>query len=266
MTSVIAFCAALLASSLWTAGHNEYFFKVAALALSLGLVIRITRAGTMGAALVGTLFAACLATGPIPTFRNIIFDSALPGLLTLFVLTTAATRFRKVDKARLGLAESSKGRSAAQIVANIGAAAMFASLAAAVRNPALHAAMVASVIASLAEATADTLASELGETLQGRVVLITTWKAVPAGTDGGISVKGTAAGMAGAIIVILVCTLTMRLSPRAAAATLTGALAGFFIDSLLGATLEPRGYLGNNGVNFLSTFAAALIAAVLVFA
>jgi uncharacterized membrane protein len=58
----------------------------------------------------------------------------------------------------------------------------------------------------------------------------------------------------------------MRLSPRAAAATLTGALAGFFIDSLLGATLELRGYLSNNGVNFLSTFAAALIAAVLVCA
>jgi uncharacterized protein (TIGR00297 family) len=265
MILVIGFCAALFADSLWRVGLHEYFFKVTALALCLGFVIWLMRAGTIGAASVGTLFAACLVAAPDGASGSIIFNSALPGLLTLFVLTTAATRFRKTDKARLGLAESSKGRSAAQIVANVGAAAMFASIAGAARNTALHAAMLAGIAASLAEATADTLASELGETLQGRVVLITTWKTVPAGTDGGISIKGTAAGIAGAIIVVLVCALTMRLSLPAAAAALTAALIGFFIDSFLGATLELHGYLSNNGVNFLSTLAAALIAAALVF-
>jgi uncharacterized membrane protein len=39
---------------------------------------------------------------------------------------------------------------------------------------------------------------------------------------------------------------------------------GTFIDSLLGATLERRGVIGNNGVNFASTFAAAAIALLLV--
>lgn len=248
---------------MWAAGFHEYFFKVVALALSLGVVIKITRAGTIGAALVGSLFAACLTTGPTRVFGNILFHSALPNLLALFILTTAATRFRKADKARLGLAESSSGRNAAQIVANIGAAAIFASLAGAAGNLTFRAAMVTGSVAALAEATADTLASELGEAFRGRVVLITTWKAVPAGTDGGITVQGTAAGIAGAAIVVLVSALTMRLSPHCAIAALTGALAGFLIDSLLGATLEPRGYLGNNGVNFLSTLAAALIAAAL---
>jgi uncharacterized membrane protein len=33
-----------------------------------------------------------------------------------------------------------------------------------------------------------------------------------------------------------------------------------FADSLLGATLERRGFLGNNVVNFASTAIAALIA------
>jgi uncharacterized membrane protein len=38
---------------------------------------------------------------------------------------------------------------------------------------------------------------------------------------------------------------------------------GLFVDSLLGATLERRGWLNNDAVNFLSTLAAALIAILL---
>jgi uncharacterized membrane protein len=36
-----------------------------------------------------------------------------------------------------------------------------------------------------------------------------------------------------------------------------GAVFGLFFDSLLGATLERRGWLNNDGVNFLSTGSAA---------
>jgi uncharacterized membrane protein len=36
-----------------------------------------------------------------------------------------------------------------------------------------------------------------------------------------------------------------------------GAAFGLFFDSLLGATLERRGWLNNDGVNFLSTASAA---------
>jgi uncharacterized membrane protein len=44
-----------------------------------------------------------------------------------------------------------------------------------------------------------------------------------------------------------------------------GAAGGLFADSLLGATAERRGWLNNDAVNFLSTFAAAVIAG-LIFA
>jgi uncharacterized membrane protein len=36
-----------------------------------------------------------------------------------------------------------------------------------------------------------------------------------------------------------------------------GAVFGLFFDSLLGATLERRGWLNNDAVNFLSTASAA---------
>jgi len=41
-----------------------------------------------------------------------------------------------------------------------------------------------------------------------------------------------------------------------------GALGGLFVDSLLGPTAERRGWLNNDAVNFLSTFATAVIAVV----
>jgi uncharacterized membrane protein len=45
---------------------------------------------------------------------------------------------------------------------------------------------------------------------------------------------------------------------------LVGSVAGMMADSLLGATLERRGYLGNNLVNLFSTTAAALISFLMI--
>ena len=264
MTSVIGFCAVLLTHSMWRAGLHEYFLKVAALSSALALAVWFTRAGTAGAALTGALFAASIAMGTAAASRNPFFHSAIPGLFALFLLTTAATRFRRAKKINLGLAESSSRRTAAQVIANLGTAAIFAATAGQTRNYALHTAMLAGVIAALAEATADTLASELGETFSGRVVMITTWQSVPPGTDGGITAKGTAVGLIGASFVVLVCTLAMQLSLHTAVAALFAATTGLFIDSLLGATLETSGFIGNNAVNFISTLASAFIAAAIL--
>jgi uncharacterized membrane protein len=43
-----------------------------------------------------------------------------------------------------------------------------------------------------------------------------------------------------------------------------GGLFGLFFDSLLGATLERRGWLNNDAVNFLSTISAAAFALVVL--
>jgi uncharacterized membrane protein len=49
---------------------------------------------------------------------------------------------------------------------------------------------------------------------------------------------------------------------QAAAVTLA-AVAGMFVDSLLGAAAEPRGLLNNNGVNLAGTLVAAGVAFVI---
>jgi uncharacterized membrane protein len=57
--------------------------------------------------------------------------------------------------------------------------------------------------------------------------------------------------------VVLVAVLTLGLGVSEAVCAGLGAAGGLFVDSLLGATAEQRGWLNNDAVNFLSTLAAA---------
>ncbi len=185
-------------------------------------------------------------------------ETAMPSLLVLFVLTFAATRFGRARKESLGLAEPKRGRRASQVVANLGVAGLCALGTAPHGSGFGTGALFAAAIAALAEATADTLSSEMGQVLGGTTLLITTGRPVPRGTDGGISLAGTACGVLGAAVVVLV-------SPFAGnsylmLACFAGGCVGLFFDSLLGATVERRGWLGNDLVNFLSTAVAALVA------
>jgi uncharacterized protein (TIGR00297 family) len=123
---------------------------------------------------------------------------------------------------------------------------------------------VTAIVAAFAEATADTLASELGQVLGGRPFLLTTFRQVAAGTDGAISWAGTAAGTGGVAVIASIAVFTLRISWKQAVAAGVGGIAGLFFDSLLGATVERRGWLNNDAVNFLSTVAASSTGIVLL--
>lgn len=273
-TPFCAFVAAAYAVRSWTASTHT------ALVISAGFagVVWLARAATRFAALTGGILTAVMALFPANNEDGHWFYSGVPALVVLFLLTFAATRFGRGKKEKLGIAEDRRGRNAAQVVANLGMAGVAAALALAVPlthdpkllglagslggNRSLDWSTLCSVMltAALAEATADTLSSELGEVLGGEPVLITTWRRVAPGTDGAISVAGTSAGVLGALLVLVVASLTLRLSVSAAVASGVGACAGFFFDSLLGATAERHGLVNNDAVNFLSTVAAAGIA------
>jgi len=118
-------------------------------------------------------------------------------------------------------------------------------------------------IGSIATATADTMASEVGVTTTPR--LITTFKKVPPGTDGGVSIPGTAAGIIGAgIIGISAYILGIFPDPvkTLEIAVISGTI-GCFVDSILGAVLERKKYLNNEHVNLIATVCGALIGIIL---
>ena len=176
-------------------------------------------------------------------------------LCTLFIMTWAATRVGYRRKLQLGKAERKGGRNAGQVLANIGVSTLAAVLYLYSRDPRL----LVAVSASLSEVAADTLSSEIGAVLGGTPRLVTTWEAVPAGTDGGITGLGTLVGLVAAFVISLVCAATQVVGFHDLLLCTAAAMGGTLSDSLLGATWERQGVLGNNAVNFLSSGIAALL-------
>lgn len=216
------------------------------------------RAATPAAALTGGLITFTLYAAT-PGLRT-----ALWPLLALLLLTLAATRFGRARKQALGVAEGRRGRNAAQVAANLGPAVLATvplGLARLISLPGVFSptAMRIALAAALAEAAADTLSSELGEVLGGEPRLLTTLRRVPAGTDGAISFAGTLAGIAAAVVIAAVASFVFQLTPGQGTAVALAAIAGLFLDSLLGALLERPGWLNNDAVNFLSSVAAAVL-------
>lgn len=183
-------------------------------------------------------------------------------LFVFLVIGSVATKWRIDEKRALSLEEANEGlRGWRNVLANGGAVSIVA-----IYNylsPGEEWIYFAAV-SSISVALSDTLASEIGS-LDIRTRSITTLQSVPAGTNGGMSPTGTIAAFLGALTIAFVGVL---LSPNDLSIsnnhlfillTVIGWL-GCQVDSLLGALLENRGYLGKHSVNFLATFSGVLMA------
>jgi uncharacterized protein (TIGR00297 family) len=241
------------------------------LSLLFGLIVLQLGAATPAAAFAGMAIAACLMFftvnfTPAEAIPYAPWHTALVPVLTVFLLAYLATRLGREGKERLGLAEQRHGRTATQVAANLGVAAIVSSepvqswligfgwfsRAAVAPMP-----LFAVGLAALAEAAADTVSSEVGQVLGGRPRMLTTLRLVEPGTDGGVSLIGTLAGVAAAVLVAIAGSLALGGGRTIFCISCAGAVFGLFFDSLLGATLERRGWLNNDAVNFLSTASAA---------
>jgi uncharacterized protein (TIGR00297 family) len=250
---------------------------VEAVEISLGfaLMVRVLRAATTGGAICGGLICFLLTfwTGSI---AESILRTGLTPLILLFVLTSISTRAGRRRKASAGLAENRRGRSAAQVIANLSIAALSVSPQ---RADAISRSMSFCCVsdlfnawafeivkimclAALTEATADTVSSEIGQAFGGDPVLIVGLRRVVPGTDGAVTMLGSSAGIVAGVLVAIAGGWAMHLGAGAILTALGAGICGLFFDSFLGATVERRGWLGNDLVNFTSTLFAALLAAV----
>jgi uncharacterized protein (TIGR00297 family) len=220
------------------------------LTLAFTMFARLMRGVTNSGALVGAVscFVLFLCAGP----------GAFAALITVFALAWTTTRFGYPRKQKLGIAERQEGRKASQVLANLGVAtacAVFSTLS--YNNRTLF---LLAMAAALSEAAADTVSSELGQAFAEKANLITTWRPVPPGTDGAVSLIGTLAGVGAAGIVSSVCFLGGLLPRQWLAISAVAAVLGMVADSFLGAWLEARHLVNNDSVNFLGTLLAALAA------
>ena len=182
-------------------------------------------------------------------------------LIVVFLLTWAATKLGYQRKQRLGTAEKKGGRTASQVLANIGVAAVCA---VAYRLSHGNEIFLLALTTALAEAAADTVSSEVGQAFSETARLLTTWERVPSGTDGGMTSLGTLSGILAAFLVSFTASATNLLAWKWLAISACAAVMATLADSLMGALLERRGALNNDAVNFLSTALAAATAALVV--
>ena len=178
-----------------------------------------------------------------------------------FLLGTVATAWQAKTKTKLGIAEKDSGkRTLGQVFANGGVAGLLGLLA--IIYPDLLYIWALMTAGSFASATADTLSSELGSVYGTRFYNCISFKRDQRGLDGVVSIEGLVIGIVGSTIIATIYSIGYGWHTGGITIVLAGTL-GNLADSVLGATLERKGVLTNNVVNFLNTLIGALAAVTL---
>jgi uncharacterized protein (TIGR00297 family) len=183
-------------------------------------------------------------------------------LIATFALAVVTSRLGLRRKTALGIAEDRGGRrGAGNAFANTGVAAIAAvlSMLTYATGPAL-----AAFVAALAAAGSDTAASEIGKAWGRRTSLVPTFRKVPPGTPGAVSIQGTAAGLIGAFGLGALGVGVGLIPSEALLPVVAGATIGAFAESALASTLEGPGVVNNDLLNFLNTALAAAAAVLLL--
>ena len=224
----------------WAIGINVAIAAAAWAARSVSL------SGVVGGILVG---AAIFAFGGWRAFAV---------LAMFFVLGTVATKAGYARKAALGIAQEKGGRRGAKnAIANCGMGAILAVVAA--TSPFGSLAMLG-LVAAFATAAADTVSSEIGQAWGRRTYLVTTFRPVPPGTEGAVSLEGTLAGIGASAVLALAAFALGLVTPAGAALVVVAAFFGSTLESYMGATWERAKLIDNEAINFANTLAGALFA------
>lgn len=185
-------------------------------------------------------------------------------LFTFFLMGSLATKFGYSRKKALGVAQERGGARGWKNAAANCTVGAFLSILAMLSPENRQTIFIAGFFGAFATAAADTVSSEIGQVLGKHPILITTLRPVPVGTEGAISLEGTAAGILASIVICALGVFLGVLSVPAAGLCVIAAFVGTMVESYLGATLETMKIIDNELINFMNTLGGAATAMILV--
>ena len=222
---------------------------------------------TIGSILTKKIDVLGAIVGGLLTFLMFLgFNFAGIGLIFIFfVLGSLVSYYKKTEKQKLGLEQENKGkRSYIHALSNAGVAG-FLGLGAWV-FPEIAFICQVLMCASMSCALSDTFSSELGNVFGKRYFNILTLKSDKRGNDGAISLEGTLFGVLGAFFMAIYAVFALDYFTDEHFYRLNVCVLIFFagflgnlMDSVLGASLQKKGFLNNHSVNFFSTLFAAFV-------
>jgi uncharacterized protein (TIGR00297 family) len=216
----------------------------------LGLAARtVTPAGAVAGMVIGALLI--LGTGV----------AGWTVLISTFVAASLTTRIGLARKTKAGIAEERGGRRGpGNAIANTGVAAWAALVASGMQDPGLA---YLAVVAALVTAGSDTVASEIGKSFGRTTWLVTSFERVPPGTTGAISLEGTIAGVVSAALLAYLGAWMGLIAMSAVPVVVIAATVASLLEGVIGATIEARGILTNDAVNFVNSAIGVGLAIVL---
>ncbi|KAJ1383761.1 hypothetical protein SESBI_43111 [Sesbania bispinosa] len=217
------------------------------------LVTGLSLSGIAAAFLLGTL--TWRAFGP----------SGFLLVATYFVIGTAATKVKMAQKVAQGVAEKRRGRRGPGSVIGSSAAGCICAFLTifGVGGEAFSRLWRLGFVASFCTKLSDTISSEIGKAYGKTTYLVTTFKVVPRGTEGAVSVEGTLAGIIASIVLAFVSCLLGEVGLHEAIICVLASQIANLGESIIGAALQEKEgfqWLNNDAVNIINISMGSIIA------
>tara|TARA_B100000965_G_scaffold370460_1_gene358588 strand:- start:132 stop:779 length:648 start_codon:yes stop_codon:yes gene_type:complete len=211
----------------------------------------MTKSGWINAGILGTILWGCLSW------------KGWLAVVVYLILGSLVTKIGYNFKNKIGIAEKRGGRRGPENVWGSAATGMLFAILIKLNFYDLTYLKIA-FSASFSAKLSDTFGSEIGKRFGGNTYLITSFKKVKKGTEGGISLEGTLASFFGALIMSFVMfSLGFIVSINQFVVVLISGFIATIFESIIGAKYQEKYKLSNEFVNVIQTSFASLISIVL---
>mgnify|MGYP001237210870 CR=1 FL=1 len=184
-------------------------------------------------------------------------------ILSFFIGGSIVSRWKYEEKLKKGIAESNRGAREAK---NVFANAVVAVICVICFSIDIKIGWLSQEVfmfaftGAIAAAMSDTISSEIG-IVYGKARMITTFIEVEGGTDGGVTLQGTLAGVGGAILIGILASLLLQMDMSGVVVIGVAGIIGMVGDSIAGACFEGK-WMSNESVNMMATIIGAISAVI----